>query len=109
MNENSTNDEEMMRLMGLNPGLVEDYSQVSLEPVGFRYEDDWGWADTWRAKHRAYSNEMGKWVVVEGRRIVVQKGRPKSTKALLLKWRELQIEEEVAARNEEWEKSMAAE
>ena len=37
------------------------------------------------------------WVVVDGRRVVVQKGRPKSKKALLLKWREMQSEAEAAA------------
>lgn len=53
MNENATNDEELMKVMGLNAGMVEGYSQVSLEPVGFRYEENWGWADTWCARHRA--------------------------------------------------------
>ena len=98
MNENATNDEELMKVMGLNAGMVEGYSQVSLEPVGFRYEENWGWADTWCARHRAYSHRMGEWIVVDGRRVVVQKGRPKSKKELLLKWREMQSEAEAAAR-----------
>lgn len=98
MNENATSDEELMKVMGLNECMLEGYSHVSLEPVGFRYEENWGWADTWCARHRAYSHPMGEWIVVDGRRVVVQKGRPKSKKALLLKWRKMQSEAENARR-----------
>lgn len=41
-----TTNEAAMTELGLNPGLIEDYAAVSLEPVSFEEEDRLGWATT---------------------------------------------------------------
>ncbi len=42
-NNTFTAEESVMIDLGLNPGLVENYSEVSLEPVSFEKEEGFSW------------------------------------------------------------------
>ncbi|WP_164281769.1 hypothetical protein [Stenotrophomonas maltophilia] len=51
MSATVTTNETKMIALGLNPGLIENYAAVSLEPVSFEEDDSLGWATTWTAVH----------------------------------------------------------
>ncbi|HFF3782983.1 TPA: hypothetical protein ACGCF2_001477 [Stenotrophomonas maltophilia] len=80
--------ETKMIALGLNPGLIEDYAAVSLEPVSFEEEDSLGWATTWSAVHAVELHNGGK-VYVNGRSFRVSQAKP-GYKQLLKCWREEQ-------------------
>lgn len=83
-----TTNEAAMTELGLNPGLIEDYAAVSLEPVSFEEEDSLGWATTWAAVHAVELHNGGK-VYVNGRSFHVTQAKP-AYKHLLKCWREEQ-------------------
>ncbi len=80
-----TTNEAAMTGLGLNPGLIEDYAAVSLEPVTFEEEDSLGWATTWTAVHAVELHNGGK-VYVNGRSFHVIQAKP-GYKHLLKCWR----------------------
>jgi hypothetical protein len=43
MSATVTTNETKMIALGLNPGLIENYAAVSLEPVSFEEDDSLGW------------------------------------------------------------------
>lgn len=83
-----TTNEAAMTELGLNPGLIEDYAAVSLEPVSFEEEDSLGWATTWTAVHDVELHNGGK-IYVNGRSFHVTQAKP-GYKHLLKCWREEQ-------------------
>ncbi|HEL7667020.1 TPA: hypothetical protein UL927_000356 [Stenotrophomonas maltophilia] len=88
MSATVTTNETKMIALGLNPGLIEDYAAVSLEPVSFEEEDSLGWATTWTAVHAVELHNGGK-VHVNGRSFHVTQAKP-GYKHLLECWREEQ-------------------
>ncbi|OBU63201.1 hypothetical protein [Stenotrophomonas maltophilia] len=87
-NNTFTAEEFVMIDLGLNPGLVETYSEVSLEPVSFEKEEGFSWGSRWTAIHDArYHN--GNKLMAGGREFIVTKANP-TFKTLLNGWREEQ-------------------
>lgn len=83
-----TSEESVMIDLGLNPGLVENYDEVSLEPVRFEKEESFSWGSRWTAVHDARYHNGAK-LLADGKSFVVTKGKP-TFKALLGAWREEQ-------------------
>lgn len=92
-----TNDTSVMKSLGINPGKVNDYSNVSIEPTSFRPTNNLGWGQEWVAEHSA-SQDLWKGtdrekIAVDGHTIVIKQGRPENFKALSKEWKE-QMDEE---------------
>lgn len=81
-------DASVMIDLGLNPGLVENYLEVSLEPVRFERQEGFSWGSSWTAVHVARYHNGGK-VEVDGRGFDVHTAKP-TTKRLLEAWRKEQ-------------------
>ncbi|QWT22514.1 hypothetical protein KPL74_11055 [Bacillus sp. NP157] len=60
------NDPSTLVSMGLNPGLVANYLDVSAEPTGFTKESSLGWGTEWCANHTAKSAITGEQIEVDG-------------------------------------------
>ncbi|HGM7298742.1 TPA: hypothetical protein ACKP7S_000486 [Stenotrophomonas maltophilia] len=88
MSTTVTSNEFTMIQLGMNPDLLEDYAEVSLEPVSFEEEGSLGWATTWSAVH-AVKLHNGGTVHVNGRSFQVTRAKP-SYKHLLKCWQEEQ-------------------
>ncbi|MBN5032166.1 hypothetical protein AASM09_16180 [Stenotrophomonas maltophilia] len=87
-NNTFTAEESVMIGLGLNPGLVENYAEVSLEPVSFEKEEGFCWGSRWTAVHDARYHNGGK-IMGDGREFIVTKANP-TFKTLLNAWREEQ-------------------
>lgn len=88
MSATVTTNETKMIALGLNPGLIENYAAVSLEPVSFEEDDSLGWATTWTAIHAVELHNGGK-ANTYGRSFHVPQAKP-GYKHLLKCWREEQ-------------------
>ncbi|HDS1834178.1 TPA: hypothetical protein QEM98_000261 [Stenotrophomonas maltophilia] len=87
-NNTFTAEESVMIDLGLSPGLVENYSEVSLEPVSFEKEEGFSWGSRWIAVHEAHCHNDNR-LMADGREFVVTKANP-TFKTLLNAWREEQ-------------------
>jgi hypothetical protein len=85
----NTNDSEIMKKLGINPGQVDEYNTVSLLPVSFDAGSDLGWGREWRAQHSAILNispSRGP-IEVEGHGITVRAGKSERFADLLKIWK----------------------
>ncbi|HFF3781899.1 TPA: hypothetical protein ACGCF2_000368 [Stenotrophomonas maltophilia] len=73
-NNTFTAEESVMIDLGLNPGLVENYSEVSLEPVSFEKEEGFSWGSRWIAVHEAHCHNDNR-LMADGR-VCCHKGQP---------------------------------
>jgi hypothetical protein len=76
MSIKTTSNNDTLISLGLNPGLVENYSNVSLEPVRFRKLGSLGWGHTYEAIHScSLGGADGKEGEVGGLEFSVAKGK----------------------------------
>jgi hypothetical protein len=87
-NNDFTAQESVMIELGLNPGMIENYAEVSLIPESFEQEDRFSWGSTWSGVHEARGPSGGK-VLVNGFSFNVTKSKP-TFKDLLNAWRKEQ-------------------
>jgi len=86
-----TNDDAIIRSLGINPSNATNYSDVSLEPVSFTHVESLGWGDVYQAVHSVTwdlwkDSERGQ-ITVDGLTVNVAKGEPEEFEDLLFKWR----------------------
>ena len=87
----ATNSKQEMASLGINRARLDDYSEVSREPLSFKHEESLGWGDVYRASHAAIWNlwadtEQGG-IRVNGRAVMVANDEPQEFEDLLYKWR----------------------
>lgn len=86
---NTTSDQDTMKNLGINPGQVSGYSDVSLEPISFMKEGDLGGRTAWCAQHSATIGDLGTTIVeVDGYTVIVDNNKSQSFNALLEAWRQ---------------------
>lgn len=86
MSIQTTSDNAILRQLGLNPGLLDDYFNVSMEPVKFEHIQSLGWGDRWQALHSCnFYGSDGEKGVVEGFEFTTSTKRT-SFKQLMAKW-----------------------
>ena len=89
---NITNDQAIMKQLGINPGQVHEYSNVSVEPTKFTPTNDLGWGQEWQAEHSAtwdlWANSERGNIMVEGHSQTIAQGKPDDFQSLLNNWRE---------------------
>ena len=87
----TTNSKQEMASLGINPTLLDGYSEVSREPLSFKHEGSLGWGDVYRASHAATWNLWGETeqghIRVDGHAVTVANDEPHEFEDLLYKWR----------------------
>lgn len=87
---NTTNSHEEMIGLGVNPGLVSHYSDLSDTPVSFSPGSNLGWGQEWVAMHSAIWNIWKgtdkEQILVDGQTITIEHGKNESFMALLTEW-----------------------
>ena len=87
-----TNDQAIMKQLGINACQVHEYSNVSMEPTEFTPTNDLGWGQEWQAEHSAtwdlWANSERGEIKVEGHSQTIAHGKPDDFQSLLNNWRE---------------------
>lgn len=92
----TTNSPETMKDLGINPGAIHDYSDVSMEPISFTKESNLGWGTAWCAVHSATWDFNKSEIEVDGHTINMDNDKNQSFNALLEAWRKRMKEQEEA-------------